>query len=166
MPKKSPLPKPPKTKTFSGKRAGALTKTTKDLVKAFVEDQPATVTEEQIRALAKLTRHTPATMRKCVEDTRADLAGRLERYANIHMGATELALATGNVEAAQKGAQWALENVSVGGERVVNKAPTGSGPAAPATSNNVFVGVQLGGVDSTRFNTVVTEPIIEADAEE
>jgi hypothetical protein len=64
---------------------------------------------------------------------------RARRYVDIHMEATEGALASQDYETAARHAQWALENLSVEGTRVIDQAKS----AARATK--VYIAA-LGGL--------------------
>src|SRR2546423_1165453 len=109
---KSP-PTPPRV--FNTRRVGPLTKVEKALVDQFVADQPREITPEQVRALAKLLRRSPNTIRQCITQARDDFASHAHRYVEIHHEAVETALAKGDpksLEVALRGSQWALENIS------------------------------------------------------
>jgi hypothetical protein len=164
-------------KVFNRKRTGgSVTNAEKSLVAQFVADQPSEITTRQVNALGRLMRRTPDAIRKLIEEARENFQSNADFYVKAHKQAVETALdATdrfGNpdpkaLDAAIRGSQWALENVSAEGVRVVDKAKT-EGPTGP----RILVGINVGGLNtsqstndttSTSASTVVTE--IEGEGE-
>src|SRR5713101_7029821 len=99
-------------RVFSTRRVGPLTKDEKALIGQFLADQPHEVTREQIKLLAKLMHRSPNTIRQCIEQARENFVASAGRYVEIHLAATEAALANGDpksLEVAARGAQWAME---------------------------------------------------------
>lgn len=141
-------------KTFS-KRPGTPTAVEKDIVAALVADQPAEMTNSQVNALARTLRRTKETTRQLIEDAKDRLIDKASRYADIHIAATENALADGDNEQALKGSQWALTNISGEGARIVEKAVE-----AP-TGGKIMIGIKLGGIDQPITAIAIPEPAKE-----
>ena len=138
---KSTKPKP--RKHF--KRGGSVTSREKELVAQFVMDQPAEVTPTQERALARVLRRSPAVIKTLVAEARENFVAGAGRYVEVHMQATEQALANGDpksLEVAARSAQWALTNISAEGERIVEK------PEASGGGPRVMVGIKFGGANT------------------
>ena len=86
-------------------------------------------------------RRTRATTKRLIEEAREDFAGDAPDYVRIHREATERALALDNHDAALKGAQWAINHISLDGARLTEKE------AAGPTGSRILIGIKLGGVD-------------------
>ena len=94
------------------RRTGGPSVAEQNLVTALVLDSPTEVKPSQVTALAKALRRSPAAIKGMIEKAQESFRSKAQRYVDVHMEATELALAGGTVaglEVAQKGAQWALE---------------------------------------------------------
>lgn len=76
--------------------------------------------------------------RAIIDKAKDKLAARLDDYLDAHMIATQQAAAEGDA----KPAQWALENISVEGERAVDPPQKNLPPAAPTFN----IGFALGGM--------------------
>jgi hypothetical protein len=133
--------KPDKHRKVFNKRPGAPTAAEKDFVAQLVADQPAEMTDSQVNALARTLRRTKETTKGIIEEAKNRLIDRSARYADIHILATEAALADGDNEQALKGSQWALTNISGEGSRIVEKAVVEQGGA------KIMIGIKLGGID-------------------
>lgn len=143
---------PPKQRKVFNKRPGQPTAVEKDFVAQLVADQPAEMTNSQVNALARTLRRTKETTRNLIEEAKNRLIDRSSRYADIHIQATEAALADGDNEQALKGSQWALTNISGEGARIVEKAveaPTGA---------KIMIGIRLGGIDQPVTAIALPEP--------
>jgi hypothetical protein len=130
----------PKLPRVFNKRVGPLTKDEKGLVYQFLADQPHEVRSEDIKLLARLMHRQPNTIRLCITLARQNFASNALRYVEIHREATEKALAAGDYDTAAKACQWAMENISLEGERIVDKYTSAN--VAP----KVYVGVCFGGM--------------------
>lgn len=149
MPVKST--KPPKVfesgsrKKRQPRRSGSPTNVEKAMVAQFTADQKQEVTPKQITALTQVLNRSPQAVRKMVEEARLAFGESALRYVEIHREATETALATMNVEAAMKGSQWAITNISSEGKRIIDKLDAGSSGA------RVLIGIRMGGVDADKL---------------
>lgn len=135
--------RPRRVKPARHNRQGPTTDNEKDLVAAFVMDQPGTITDDQENALAVALKRTPGVIKKLIQDARHNFAAKAGRYVEIHAEATEKALSSGTVnglETALKGSQWAIERIAEDGARVVDKATE-----APAGAK-IVLGIQMGGI--------------------
>lgn len=133
------------------RRTGVPSVAEQNLVTALVLDSPTEVKPGQVMALAKALRRSPAAIKSMIEKAQESFRSKAQRYVDVHMEATELALAGGTVaglEVAQKGAQWALERMSGEGVRLIEPKP-GQGEGGPA-GPRVMIGIQLGGLDATK----------------
>lgn len=144
------------------KRSGAMTKVEGELIAKFVADQKQEITTKQERALATLLNRPTRTIKEHIEAARAKFVANGESYAEIHMLATQGALATMDFEVAGKLSQYALSNLSGGGQRVVEKAEN-AGPQGA----HITVGVHIGGVKRPLESPVIAitplPPAIEGE---
>lgn len=124
------------------KRGGPITAAEQSLVQQFVADQPRDLLPIQISALSTLLQRSELTVKEMVEKAKVKFVSRAESYVDAHHQATQEALADKDYEQALRGAQWAIEHISVGGARIVEKV------AAESTSPRVMIGVQVGAIDS------------------
>jgi hypothetical protein len=127
------------------KRVGPLTQDERALIFQFLADQPHEVTDEQIGMLARLMHRYPKTVRRCIEQAREEFVMRTRRYLDVHMEATEKALAEKDYATAARHAEWALENLGVEGTRVIDRSKS-DGPGTkvyvrllPTAANTVEV---------------------------
>ena len=125
------------------KRMGVPTKADKALVAQVVLDQPAEITPAQITGLAKTLRRSKEAIKQMIEEARENFVVGAKRYVDIHRAATEAALADGDNEQALKGSQWALQNISAEGVRIVEKAVDGP------VGTKIMVGIKLGGLSDS-----------------
>jgi hypothetical protein len=114
----------------------------RDMVARFVMDQDQPITPVQERAMARMLRRSPEVIRDLIQDARVTFATRAPRYVDIHLRATEEALASGTVtglDTALKASQWAIERIAADGARVIDptKAVASSGP-------RIVIGVEVG----------------------
>ena len=130
------------------KRNGAVTKVEKDLIARVIADQSAEMTTSQVNALAIVTRRSRATIKKAVEEAHETFVDRSQRYVDIHLQTVEAGLSSGTdkgLEVAQRGSQWAIENISEGGARIVEKASKDENTGA-----RIMIGVRIGGIDESK----------------
>lgn len=147
-----------KPKVFHpGKRGGATTHAEQSIVAQFVADQTKEVTETQVAALSRLMRRSKDVIRKLIEKAREDFQESAGFYVSAHKQAVAAALANGDaksLDAGIKGAQWAIENVSAEGVRIVDKKAA-EGPTGP----RIMVNIAMGGMNKQ------TEPVEATVAE-
>jgi len=141
------------------KRVGPLTVAEKNLVAQVVLDQPGELRPSQINGLARALRRSKEAVRSMIEEAQEAFRANASRYVEVHMKATEEALAHGSMdgkEIAMKGAQWAIERMSGEGARIIEPKVTDAGQGGP----RVMIGIRVGGVDATK------EPVIDVSATE
>lgn len=149
------------------KRGGTATDAEKALVKQFVQDQPREVTPAQTRALAKVLRRSTDMVKSLIADAREEFVTAATDYVRMHKQGVQDAIATGDpkgLDAGIRGAQWALENISMEGQRIVDKVAKGD------SGTKVMIGVklQLGGLTgsnpppaSGEGQTSIIEAVVE-----
>lgn len=118
-------------------------------------DNPGPLTSKQETALSVLLKRDRTQVRTLVEDARDNFAASAPDYVKIHRDACEAGLESGDPKGfavAASGAQWALENMSFDGARVVDPPKKDKGPSGP----RILIGVKVGGVDQPA--TVVELP--------
>jgi len=84
-------------------------------------------------------------VRKLVEEAKESFVESAVDYVRIHKQATDAALASGTVaglEVAVGASQWAMENLSAEGARIIDRA-AGKGSGGPV----INVGVKIGGMN-------------------
>lgn len=127
------------------KRMGTRSEAEVDLVQQFIQDQPGPITDKQERALARTLRRSKESVRSMIEEAKCRLGERAEFYADTHQMAVASALANGDpksLEVAVRGSQWALENISIDGERIIDK------PQPGPSGVKIVVGVKVGGANT------------------
>lgn len=134
-----PLKNPPKYQ--QRKRMGRFSKFEEDLVEGVVANNPGPLSPRQVNALAVVLKRPKDLTKEEVEKARAAFASAAGDYVAIHKAAASGALADGEYEAAAKAAQWALQNITVDGARVVDKATAGE-----AGGTKIMIGIQMGGI--------------------
>ena len=115
----------------------------KALVAQVVEvaAQTVPVSTEQVTGLMKTMKRSRAVVKQMIEDAKDNFVEGAERYVQIHREATEAALASGDNEQALKGSQWAIQNISAEGARIIEK------PSAEPTGTRIQIGVKIGGLN-------------------
>lgn len=108
--------------------------TTEQLVAKAMTDTTSTP-QEIAKAVGVSTSGVP--VREAIKKARQVLANAAEKYVELHMVATEIAAMKGDAGPAQ----WALERIAEGGQRVVDAPKTG-GPTGPG----LRIGIAVGGV--------------------
>ena len=136
------------------KRSGGITDTEQALIDRFVADQPREISTDQVKALAKVLRRRPSTVRDCIQRARENFVATAEGYVEVHQQAVEGALNRRDYDTAAKHAEWALEHLSHEGQRVVDR------DVAETHAPKVIIGVNLGGMGLPAAPT--TEPAITA----
>lgn len=133
-----------------------------ELVSKFLEGQTGPVTRGQVGAMAKLLGRTPKTVRAMMIRAREKFINKAERYVEIHGQATEDALTSGDHETAIKASQWAMQNLSAEGVRIVEKQETGP------SGTKVMIGVQISGIETPTVlvkQIAPSTPLIEGETE-
>lgn len=106
----------------------------------IVADQPNDMTDAQVTALATLLQRRESTVRILIKQARQRLVKNADLCVDTHQQAMTNALAEGDNEIAGRLAIWGMEHISLGGERLVDKATdTANGGV------KVMVGVKIGG---------------------
>lgn len=134
----------PSKKPKKYKRAGSTTQAEKALVAQFVQDSPQEIQPAQVTALARTLRRSKEAVKAMIDQAKENFVAAGERYTEIHQLAVEQALATGTIsgaEVAMKGAQWAMENISAEGSRIIDAVAKGP------VGNRIVVGVKIGGLN-------------------
>ena len=135
------------------KRSGGITDTEQALVDRFVADQPREISTDQVKALAKVLRRRPSTVRDCIQRARENFVATAEGYVEVHQQAVEGALNRRDFDTAAKHAEWALEHLSHEGQRMVDR------DVAETHAPKIIIGVALGGMG---LPVVPTESAITA----
>jgi hypothetical protein len=91
---------------------------------------PTADVAEAARTLSPIMRRTPEALRKAIRDARERLTSNAGLYVELHAKAATKAATRGDA----RPAQWALEHLSEGSERIVQPAPQ-----APAVQVGVSV---------------------------
>ena len=134
------------------KRSGGITDTEQALIDRFVADQPREISTDQVKALAKVLRRRPSTVRDCIQRARENFVATAEGYVEVHQQAVEGALSRRDFDTAAKHAEWALEHLSHEGQRVVDR------DVAETHVPKIIIGVALGGMGLP----TATEPTVTA----
>lgn len=131
------------------RRLGKLAQSEKKIIDGVALDNP---NDKQIEALAITLRRPVETVAIAVESSialaRKKLQDRAEEYVDLHMEASRLAIAMGEVGEARKAAEWGMTNISGktpagDSERIVEKLTTDSD--AP----RIQIGINLGGLPTS-----------------
>ena len=134
-------------------RKGRMSKAEKQLLEGV---DPSVDAGEAAKGLALAFNRTPEALKKAIIDVREGLVERAQEYANIHLAAAKKAAEFGNA----KPAEWALENLEFGGERVVSPPVREVGP-----DNRVLVSInlprELGGVKAQSGKDLAESTVID-----
>lgn len=150
----------------ASKRHGPVSPTERTLVQQFVKDQPREVTPAQVTALSRVLRRSKDVVKQLVEDAREAFVAEASFYVSGHKLAVERALNVQTkdgeydakaLDVAARASQWALENLSAEGQRVVDAKSANKGDGG----TKIMVGIQLGGMNAP--SAVVTEIPPEPD---
>lgn len=142
----------PRTKQKPLKRRGRPTEAEKALIAKVVADQPAEMTSTQVTALARTLRRTKDTVKSMIIQAKEDFQAKADFYVKAHEQAVGAALANGDAKSlavALEGSQWALENLSIDGVRVIDKQTENSGGGG-----KVLIGIKIGGMREDQPVTV------------
>lgn len=128
-----------------GAKRGPITDGEQTLVTQFLADQPDhSLTPEQFKALCALVARRPDTVERMLERARQMLENDADFYVKTHRQAVERAShghERGDLAAAMKGAQWAMENIGRGKSRIVDAKKESSGGGG----TKIMIGVKVGG---------------------
>lgn len=150
------------------KRGGPVTQTERALVTKFVNDQPREMTTSQVNSLAKVLRRSREVVRSLVEDAREEFQASADFYVKAHKESVTKALLVTNkdgehdpkaLDVAARSSQWALENLSAEGVRVVDKPTAGKGETGP----RIMVGINVGGLNTPAV-TIESTPLPESES--
>lgn len=136
MPSKDRKPKQPRRKF-------RLSPAEKDIIAEVVQKSETPITTEQVKGLALTLNRRKETIKKAIEAAREDFAESAGEYVRAHKEVVTRGLEDGSVkglEQARLGAEWAMENMSLEGSRVIDK------PTKEGSGVQVFVGVKIGGM--------------------
>jgi hypothetical protein len=131
------------------RRTSPFAQSEKKIIDGIALDNP---NDQQIEALAIAMRRPVETVAVAVESSiaaaRRKLQDRAEEYVDLHMEASRLAIAMGEVGEARKAAEWGMTNISGktsagDSERIVEKVTTDSD--AP----RIQIGINLGGLPAS-----------------
>ena len=125
------------------KHRGPLTNKETAIIEAVVADSQEPITEGKVHGLSVTLQRRKETIRRAVERAREHLAEQADHYVTVHKQVVDEALAEGTpkgLEQARLGSEWALENLSIEGTRVVDKG------SKDASGVQVMIGVQIGGL--------------------
>lgn len=129
------------------KRYGTLTEAEKTLVQQFVADQPQELSPQRIQALSIAMDRRPEAIRGAIAEARSKFVENQKRYVNLHMTATEMALETGDYDAAAKHAEWALSHAKdEDGSKIADSGDDDGKNERVGIAPAIMIGVQLGGV--------------------
>jgi hypothetical protein len=135
------------------KRGGSVSDAEQALVTQFVLDQPREVTTAQVTALSRVLRRTKEAVKEMVVRAREDFSASADFYVKSHKTSVERALNVTNregehdpkaLDVAARASQWALENLSAEGQRIVDKPSAGKGDMGP----RIMVGINIGGLNT------------------
>ena len=130
-----------------GKRRGPVTAREKLIIAEIVNDAPAQlVSPKQIEQTAGLLRRDEKTIIGVIAQARERLQARAETYVDLHLAATQGAIADGDFDTARKGAMEMIEKISARDsdgkvERIVEVAESQS-----SSGPRVMIGIALGGM--------------------
>ena len=95
----------------------------REMVAKLVLDQAQPITPVQERAMARMLRRSPEVVKELIPGARVTFATRAPRYVDIHLRATEKALASGTaagLDTALRSSQWAIERIAQDDARVID----------------------------------------------
>lgn len=165
---RSVVTKPVPIKVFEpkSKRGGGVSDAEQALVTQFVKDQPREVTEKQVRALSHVLRRSPDAVKAMVQKAREEFNASADFYVSSHKTAVQRALSSMNKEGehdpkaldvAARASQWALENLSAEGQRVVDAKSTSKGDGG----TKILINIPFGGM-----NAAPTVDVVEVESEQ
>ena len=118
------------------------------LVDKFVASLPPQLVESKAMTVARYARHK---VKAHIKLAREQFRLNAMTYTQIHLRAVENALAERDYDTARKGSEWALERISEGGERLIDKEEKGQ------RDQKVMIGIQLGGIPAVKQLTSESE---------
>lgn len=153
----NPEPKPKRKYTKRLKHAGKPSELEKGLIADVLANSPGGLSVREVSALATVMRRSKDVIRRAVEEAHDTLIERAGRYADIHMQAVETALENGDaksLEVAARASQWAMENINLDGQGVVEK------PAAKPMGPSIQIGIALGGMNKQESTEIIEAKVI------
>ena len=138
-------------------RKGRLSQAEKSALQAAAQsDLPV---EKAAEALSPVLGRTEESLKRAIQTAREALVAAAPSYVELHQKAAKKAAGRGDA----RPAQWALENLSLGGERVVEPAEKQAGPGL---SVNILLSTPLGGTKpaiavKSKPQSELEEPSIE-----
>ena len=154
----------------ASKRHGPISPTEQKLVTQFVKDQPREVTPAQVTALSRVLRRSKDAVKAMVEQARTEFTESASFYVNSHKQSVERALAVTNregehdakaLDVAARASQWALENLSAEGQRVVDGKSAGKGD----TGTKILINIPFGGMNAQPAVEVTEIPsVVEGES--
>lgn len=161
---------PPKVFEPKNKRSGSITATEQALVTQFVLDQPREVTTQQVTALSKVLRRSKEAVKGMVIAAREEFNSSAEFYVKAHAESVAKALSSMNKEGehdpkaldvAARASQWAMENMSAEGQRIVDVKSTGKGEGG----TKILINIPFGGMNAVPAVEVVeTASILDGES--
>lgn len=127
------------------------------IVTQVVQQQGGDLGERQVTSLARTLKRSREQIVAMVQQAREELANNAVDYVNIHKMAVESALANGDaksLEVAVKGSQWAMSNLSLEGQRVVDRQ-TGDGGGS---GTQIIIGIKIGGKKDEVIEAIAVPP--------
>lgn len=147
----------PGTTALANYRAKKL-QTTAAIVQHAVQSLGHEPTASDVRALAKITKTAPDTIRTLIDEAKTRFVSSIADYVDIHKSATQDALANGDNEVAIKAAQWAIEKTSHNGASIIERDK-----AKTDTGTKIMIGIRLGGQRNTVEGALLEPTIIDKD---
>lgn len=146
------------------KRSGRVSKVEQALVTAVVADSPRELDNRQITGLATSLRRSKDAVKEMVDRAREELANSADEYRVLHLKAVkdagDLTDDPKALDAAMRGAQWALEHISIEGHRIVDTPKTGVGGPGSGGGIKIMFGINMG--DKTDPVVVTGGEVVDA----
>lgn len=126
----------------AGRKSGHPTVGETELIQRYAVEVPDATPREQA-ALARALRRRPQTVKKQILQAKQTFASRAGDYVDAHMEAVRGALALDDPKAyavAAQASQWAIQNMSMDGIRVLEA------PQKGASGPSIAIGIKIGGL--------------------
>jgi hypothetical protein len=126
------------------KRKGRLMNSEIAVIEAALADSPTEASPALVQGLSMTLKRSKQAVKDAIDRARIKFAQQAEHYTEVHKQVVDTALLDGSAKAleqARLGAEWAMENISIEGTRIVDK------PSKDVnTGLKVMVGVKIGGM--------------------
>lgn len=122
------------------------------LIRRTNQATPAALQSKDVRLALRELHKNVEHVKELGEEAQAILEAGLPDYAALHMEAARNAAAKGDA----RPAEWALQNVTAAGKRLVQPAEKAAGPD---NSVKVFVGVKVHGLPTPEDQAVIVEAV-------